>query len=186
MPAQPNQLDRMDHQNTEWMRSNIVPWLLGLFFFMGSVWGCGSDQPIDPTAFSSNQSIAQWHSNAQQAEINGSGAYQQGDVVPAAAVNPEKVKLVKDYLQQLRDAEPEDRENVLMDGLTSPDPDIRFMALNDKRFGDRLSWDTQARSDLQQMLQYEADPGMRRRMEDLLAKGASQSVQSTHASAAQY
>lgn len=181
MTDQPNQQIRDQQQGRGDSALRTLLPLVVLVLGGGFLWGCGTDQPLEPAATSSSIQSGTF----QQVSSNGGRASGGGiDRVPAVAVDPLKEAMARDYLQQIQDAAPAEREDVLMDGLLSPEPTVQLMALNDLE--PMLSWNAQARADLEAMLYYQNDPGMRRRMEDLLAKEVAPILQPTDASAAQY
>ena len=176
-----DQPDQIHDPNREQKRGAFAAWLPGSFLFMGviwgSFWGCGTDQPLEPTAMSSsNQS-----DSVRQPYHSGGGA--SSGTTAAEAVDPDTERQAVAFLQQVQGADPAVLHDILFDGLSSPDPNIQLMALNGLE--PMLSWNAQARSDLQNMLQYESDPGMRRRINDLLAKEVAPVLQPTDAGAAQ-
>lgn len=143
--------------------------------------GCGTgDETLGPVVKSSSSSSG---SGLRQQAVPSAAAGSFGDdasPVPVKdAIDLLKEKAAKDYLQELQTADPADREDLLADGLYSPDPTIQLMALNDVE--PMLAWNDQARTDVEGLLQYTTDPGMRMRIEDLLSKEVSPVLQPTSA-----
>jgi len=173
MPGQPKQAN---HQHTAKERgapaARLLRAALVIGLFWGLFWGCGTDQPIEPAATSSTTPPSVDHSGGEAS--TGS--------MTAEAVDPEKVQQAMTFQQQVQETDPATLQEVLLDGVASADPNIQLMALN--QLEPMLAWNAQARSDLENMLQHETDPGMRRRMEDLLAKEVAPVLQSADASAA--
>jgi len=168
----PIRFDRSDHQRRRrgWRAGSValLNCSLALGVIVGCVWGCGADQPYQPAATSSLS-----RSDSFQPAPHDGGADSVGSMTNSA--NPEKEQQAMAFQQQVQETDPADLQNVLLDGVASPNPDIQLMALNGLE--PMLSWNAQTRSELETMMRYETDPGMRRRMEDLLAKEVSPILQ---------
>jgi len=151
---------------------------LAMVLLMGVSWGCGSDQPLAPTA---TTSMSRSHS-PQSAYQNGGGG--PSDTSAQSDEYAEQANRLATYQQQLRDADSDTTQDVLVNGIYSDNPAIKVTALNG--LASMLSWNAQARADVERVLQFESDPGMRTYIEDLLAKESSHELlQATSAGAAQ-
>ena len=156
--------------------------LLGSSLFMGLLSSCGTGEPIQPAATSSSNQSESYPSQPVQPAYRHRGGDSYEAVVESVG-DPKQAGRLMAFKQQLRDAESETIEDVLAGGLNSPDPAIRLMALD--RLEPMLRWNAQARSDVEQILQHETDPGMQMRMSDLLAKPADPILELSAADAAQ-
>jgi hypothetical protein len=159
-----------------WNGGAIALALLGIAACVGLLWGCGEEEPFQPTAMSSSNQSGSFQQAHRYARGAASGAADEG---MAEVVDPVKEEQLRVYLDQIQGAGAATRKDVLMSGLSSPDQTIRLTALNELE--PMLAWNAQARSELEVLLRYETDPGMRRRMENLLDKEVDPILQPTAA-----